>query len=223
MALISIKDGSGVKMMVAHRGATNEAPENTIASFKKAWELGADAIEGDFRLTKDGFIVCIHDENTLRVSGKNLKVDKSTLEELRSVNIGKYYSNGVTNEKIATIDEVFEIIPKGKKILIEVKCGVEIIPELMWEIYESGLNLNQIGIISFNKDIIKECKEIEPKIIMLWLKTHNETDNVESIINTLKEIGGDGILSDSPELGILGERIKREGFIYHNMATNNII
>src|SRR5688500_13124508 len=47
--------------IVAHRGASHDAPENTLASFRLAWEQGADAIEGDFRLTRDGEIVCIHD------------------------------------------------------------------------------------------------------------------------------------------------------------------
>ena len=51
-------------MIVAHRGASQHAPENTIPAFELAWKNGADAIEGDFQLTKDGHIVCIHDENT---------------------------------------------------------------------------------------------------------------------------------------------------------------
>ena len=51
---------------VAHRGASQEAPENTLASFRLAWEQGADAIEGDFYLTKDQRIVCLHDANTKR-------------------------------------------------------------------------------------------------------------------------------------------------------------
>jgi len=52
-------------LIVAHRGASGAAPENTLASFELAWEQNSDAIEGDFRLTKDGVIVCIHDDNTV--------------------------------------------------------------------------------------------------------------------------------------------------------------
>ena len=71
-------------MIVAHRGASGEAPENTIPAFNLAWKQGADAIEGDFHLTKDGHVVCIHDANTKKVAGKNLVVKDTTLAELKN-------------------------------------------------------------------------------------------------------------------------------------------
>ena len=58
-------------LIIAHRGASGEAPENTMDAFKLAWELGADGIEGDFHLTRDGHIVAIHDKDTNKVT-KNL-------------------------------------------------------------------------------------------------------------------------------------------------------
>ena len=58
--------------LVAHRGASHDAPENTLPAFELAWKQGADAIEGDFHLTKDGKIVCLHDYDTKRVSGTKL-------------------------------------------------------------------------------------------------------------------------------------------------------
>ena len=78
-------------MIVAHRGASRDAPENTIPAFKLAWEQGADAIEGDFHLTKDGNIVCIHDGNTENVSNTNLVVRESTLAELRKLDVGAHH------------------------------------------------------------------------------------------------------------------------------------
>ena len=65
--------------IVAHRGASKAAPENTIPAFHEAWQQGADAIEGDFHLSKDGVIVCVHDANIRRYTGKNLQVRKLTL------------------------------------------------------------------------------------------------------------------------------------------------
>ena len=65
-------------LIVAHRGASFEAPENTLPAFNLAWEQGADAIEGDFLLTKDGHIVCIHDRTTKRFCEEDLEVAKST-------------------------------------------------------------------------------------------------------------------------------------------------
>mgnify|MGYP005855702713 CR=1 FL=1 len=64
--LLSILACAGELRIVAHRGASQEAPQNTIPAFQLAWKQGADAIEGDFHLTKDGNIVCIHDKDIRR-------------------------------------------------------------------------------------------------------------------------------------------------------------
>jgi len=76
--LFNISIYAGASIIVAHRGASRDAPENTIPAFKLAWKQGADAIEGDFHLTKDGHIVCIHDGNTENVANTNLVVGEST-------------------------------------------------------------------------------------------------------------------------------------------------
>ena len=76
--------------IVAHRGASLDAPENTLAAFRLAWSQGADAIEGDFRLTKDGRIACLHDDTTQRTAGLDLTVADSTLAELRELDVGSW-------------------------------------------------------------------------------------------------------------------------------------
>ena len=68
------------QMITAHRGASYDAPENTLASFKLAWEQGADAIEGDFYLSADKQIVCIHDADTQRTAGMKLVVERTPLK-----------------------------------------------------------------------------------------------------------------------------------------------
>lgn len=66
-------------LLIAHRGASRDAPENTLAAFDLAWQQGADGIEADFRLTGDGRIVCLHDASTGRTAGVDLTVaDVST-------------------------------------------------------------------------------------------------------------------------------------------------
>jgi glycerophosphoryl diester phosphodiesterase len=77
--------------IVAHRGASADAPENTLPAFELAWKQGADAIEGDFHLTRDGKIVCIHDYDTQRVSGSKRVVKDSTLDELRALDAGAWF------------------------------------------------------------------------------------------------------------------------------------
>ncbi|TWU26080.1 glycerophosphodiester phosphodiesterase family protein [Bythopirellula polymerisocia] len=91
------------QLLVAHRGASADAPENTLSSFQLAWEEGADAIEGDFYLTSDNQIVCIHDDTTERVSGVDLDVASATLEELRKLDVGSWKERKYINERIPTL------------------------------------------------------------------------------------------------------------------------
>ena len=110
-------------LIVAHRGASFDAPENTLPAFELAWEQGADAIEGDFLLTKDKQIVCIHDHSTKRLADRDLEVKSSTLAELKSLDVGFWKDKKYKNTRIPTLAEVFATIPDGKKIFVEIKCG----------------------------------------------------------------------------------------------------
>ena len=88
--VLLFSDGLQGQLIVAHRGASHDAPENTLAAFRLAWEKDADAIEGDFYLTRDQQIVCLHDETTERTApGQTcLQVAESTREQLRTLDVG---------------------------------------------------------------------------------------------------------------------------------------
>lgn len=118
--------------IVAHRGASFDAPENTLSAFRLAWKLNADVIEGDFYLTKDEQIVCIHDKTTKRVAPKqtSLTIARSTLAELRALDVGSWKHPRFANERIPLLEEVLATVPEGKRIFVEIKCGPEIIPHL---------------------------------------------------------------------------------------------
>jgi glycerophosphoryl diester phosphodiesterase len=186
--------------IVAHRGASRDAPENTIAAFELAWRQGADAIEGDFRLTKDNRIVCIHDSTTKRTAGANLVVAKSTLAELRKLDVGKWRGAKWAGQRISTIEEVLAIVPTGKQILIEIKCGPEIIDVLKKVLDSSRLSRQQIIFISFDAKVIAEAKKQLPKHKAFWLtafrkdkKTGSWTPSPQNVLTTLKKIGADGL------------------------------
>ena len=215
MTLLKTKDHNNKNIIVAHRGASAEAPENTIAAFTSAWQQGADVIEGDFQLTSDGQIVCIHDTDTLRVSGTRLVVKESTLTELRQLDMGWYFHDQSFDEKIPTIEQVFATIPNNKKILIEVKCGVEILPVLIQKIQLSGLDLSHIGVIAFDQRVIKQCKLIEPRLIVLWLNDFSEINDIEFIISTLVDIKADGLLSNNTSTHQLRDAVTKQGLIYN--------
>jgi len=201
-------------MIVAHRGASRDAPENTLPAFKLAWEQQADAIEGDFRLTKDGRIVCIHDSDTKRVSNANLVVRHATLAELRRLDVGERYGEAFKGTVIPTIAEVFSTIPAHKTIYIEIKCGTEIIPSLLEEIGKSGLAKEQIVLISHRMKVIQALKEKAPQHKAFWLTEFKK--NKEAVLKTLKLIKADGVGSAEKFIDeVFINRVKAEGYEYH--------
>ena len=144
-------------VIVAHRGASQEAPENTLPAFNLAWEQNADAIECDVHLTKDGQVAVIHDEHTQRVSDTKLVVKQSTLMALRELDVGMHAGEAYQGTVIPTLAEVLATIPAQKMIYIEIKCGPEIVPVLIEEIEKSGLNRKQIIFMSFQPAVLHAC------------------------------------------------------------------
>jgi glycerophosphoryl diester phosphodiesterase len=187
------------QVIVAHRGASFDAPENTLAAYQLAWEQGADGAEGDFYLTADGRIVCIHDPTTKRTGDRALEVAKSTSEELRKVDVGAWKDAKFAGERIPTIEEVLAIVPPGKLYYIEVKCGPEILPGLEAAIARSGVQSEQLRIISFNAQLIAEAKRRMPQVNAHWIsgfKVDKETKEIapttEAVFKTLKDVSADG-------------------------------
>lgn len=141
--------------IIGHRGASHDAPENTLAAFKLGWEQGADAVELDIWLTKDGKIVCLHDADTKRTTGVLKKVAESTLDELRTLDAGIWKDAKWRGEKLPTLAEALAAIPAGKRLVIEIKAGVEILPELARDLKAAGKPDGQLVIISFKHDVCR--------------------------------------------------------------------
>jgi glycerophosphoryl diester phosphodiesterase len=153
---------------IAHRGASYLAPENTMSSVALAWQLGADAVEVDVYLTRDNRIAVIHDKNTHRVSGVDLEVSQSSLEELQKLDVGRWKDKKYAGEKIPSLEDVIETIPKSKKLFIEIKCGREILPFLDSVISQSGKR-SQITVICFDLEVLAKAKSRMPDIPAYWL------------------------------------------------------
>jgi len=216
-------------MIIAHRGASEDAPENTIAAFELAWRQGADGIEGDFHLTGDGHIVCIHDKDTERVSGEKLLIRESTLQELRPLDVGAWHDETYRGERIPTLAEVFSTVPEDKVIYIEVKSGPEIIPALLEEIDNSGLRLEQIVVISFDKDVIKGLKAKAPQFKAYWLSslerhkiTGMVTPNPAAVLEILKDIRADGVSTNgNADESFVGSILNR-GYEHHVWTIDDV-
>jgi glycerophosphoryl diester phosphodiesterase len=115
--------------IVAHRGASFDAPENTQAAFRRAWELGVECVELDVRLSRDGEAVVIHDATTKRTAGgEDRPVAEQTLAELRALDAGAWKGAAFAGERIPTIGEVLSTTPSGRSVFVEIKSGVETVP-----------------------------------------------------------------------------------------------
>jgi glycerophosphoryl diester phosphodiesterase len=215
-------------LIVAHRGASQDAPENTLPAFRLAWEQGADAIEGDFFLTKDNRIVCIHDRSTERLAGRKLIVKESTLGQLQELDLGIWKGEKFKGTKIPTIAEVFATIPEGKKIFIEIKCGKEIIPPLLDAIKASGLEDEQVTMICFNAEVVRVFKVKAPRHKVYWLTSFKRseegvwTPTIDTVLQTLKSTKADGLDSHHGIPEEMAKRIQREGFEWHVWTVNDL-
>jgi len=156
-------------LIIAHRGESFDAPENTLAAVNLAWERGAKAVEIDIRLTADTEIVVIHDKDTLRITGEKKVIDNTSLKKLKLLNAGFHKNGNWTNEQIPTLSEVLKTIPSDGKLIIEIKSDDSILPKLVYEISQSKLNHNQIEIIAFDFNTISKAKQLMPEYNMLWL------------------------------------------------------
>ncbi len=107
--------------VIAHRGASSLAPENTKSAFLKALEMGADCIETDLRLTKDGVWVVIHDGTLSRHGGKNRKVENLSLAELRQYEYGSWFSEEFRGEPILTLDEACDLVLPQAALILDMK------------------------------------------------------------------------------------------------------
>lgn len=212
--------------IVAHRGASRDAPENTLPAFHLAWEQEADAIEADFRLTEDGHIVCIHDATTKRTSEKDLVVAKASLAELQALDVGAWHSPAFKGAHIPTITEVFATIPSEKKIFVEIKSGPETVPILIRELAASGLQPEQVRVISFDADVIRELKASAPEYPANWLcsfkrkKSGEISPSLTNVVNTLERIGADGLSSNLSIPKPTLESVQAKGYPWHVWTLN---
>ena len=169
VAILSFVEQGIALEITGHRGASHDAPENTLAAVNLAWKRGADSVEIDIYLSKDGHIVAIHDPTTKRYGGPDRKVADQTLAELKAIDVGRWKDKKFTGERIPTLLEVLATIPAGKRLFIEIKAGVEIIPELKRVLKQSGRKAAEAALIGFSYQTMTAVKRILPQHTAYWI------------------------------------------------------
>jgi glycerophosphoryl diester phosphodiesterase len=163
-------------LIIAHRGASATAPENTLGAFRQAIEDGADGLEFDVRLTKDGVPVVFHDPTLKRIAGRHFKIINLTSDELQSVDAGSWFntrnpqkaSANFSLERISTLKDALDFFGDYKGLLyVELKCNDAEMPQLVEAVAKvvRGSKLFQSIIIkSFTLPALEKIKELIPEI-----------------------------------------------------------
>jgi glycerophosphoryl diester phosphodiesterase len=195
--------------MIAHRGASYLAPENTRAAVLLGWEKEAD-VEVDVHLSLDKRIMVIHDATAEHLAGVDLKVSETHSEALRKLDMGSFKRPEFAGEQMPFLEEIIQTIPAKRKLYVEIKCGQEILPYLVELVRQSG-KMSQIVIIGFDLKTVTRSKQVLD-VPTYWLKgtaKDKETDtwipHDPNLVQTARENGLDGL--DVHHAGITEELV----------------
>jgi glycerophosphoryl diester phosphodiesterase len=154
-------------LIIAHRGSSAYAPENTLAAFELAASQDADAIELDVDLTRDGHVVVIHDATLDRTTDRQGRVADLTLEEIRRVDAGAWKDAAFTGERVPLLEEVFEAVAQRLLINVEVKSmslrGAGLEAKVAALIEKHGL-IDRVIISSFNPFALQRVKRLNVRL-----------------------------------------------------------
>jgi glycerophosphoryl diester phosphodiesterase len=163
--------------ILAHRGASQDAPENTLAALRLAWERQADGVEFDVRFSSDGEVVLIHDESTLRTTGVDRIVEQTPLTALQELDAGAWKKTTCKGTRIPTLVEAWGVIPEDKFVIIDVKSSEAIVPLLIAEIKRSSRPPNRTLFVGPNLDVLKSLKKTLPDHDVLWNRSRRCNDS----------------------------------------------
>ena len=162
-------------VVIAHRGFSSAAPENTLAAFSKAIETGCDMIELDVQLSRDGEVVVIHDETLDRTTNGKGKVNQHTLQDLRKFDAGFWFSPQFTGEKIPPLKEVLALTSSKIPLTIELKKGdlgqytiFDLVDRTFAEVEKAGC-LGQVVFSSFDRTALERILEKNSRIPVAYI------------------------------------------------------
>lgn len=163
-------------LIIAHRGSSAIAPENTLAAFRQAIKDGADGLEFDVQLAKDDVPVVFHDPTLHRMTKSRKRISSLTFSELQNANVGAWFnrkypaaaSEEFNGETISTLTEIFEFLRDYQgRIYVELKCREKQIPALVKAVVkdiQSTELLPKIVLKSFTLEAVREAKKLLPEL-----------------------------------------------------------
>ncbi|MCA1567126.1 MAG: glycerophosphodiester phosphodiesterase [Acidobacteria bacterium] len=167
---------SNLPLIIGHRGASAVAPENTLTAFERALDDGADGIEFDVRLARDGVPVVIHDATLRRTAGIDAQIAALSSSDLSSIDVGSWFNRrrparalaAYTRETVPTLARVFETVaPRCRLLYVELKCDAQettsLVERVVAEVRAHNLE-RRVVIESFTLAAVAEAKRIAPQL-----------------------------------------------------------
>ena len=186
--------------IIAHRGESADAPENTLAAFRLAWQRKVTSIELDVHLAKDGTLVVCHDPDTKRTTSVFKEIKTSNWEQLKDLDAGRWKARRFVGERLPTLAEALATLPAGGRCFIEIKVGPEAVPALVKTIKDSGKAPEQLVIISFNAATVAEAKRCLPDLKAYYLAKFKRdmlsgrwSPTIDELIDEARRIKADGL------------------------------
>lgn len=195
--LATTAGANALPAIIAHRGASYNAPENTMAAFKLAWSEGADGMEADFYLSADGQVVCMHDKTTERTAGVKKNVMDSTFEELSQLDVGAWKDPKFKGEKVPTLGQIIDALPAEKWFFVEIKDGPRIVEPIARILAEKKPDPKKVVLISFSDEVVKACREKipdYPAYLISSLKEFEKPGKPEEYLKVLEDSKAQGLL-----------------------------
>ena len=214
---------TGEFMVIGHRGDRAYAPENTVPSFEKGIKCKANMIEFDIRLTKDGYIVIMHDATVDRTTNGTGLISQLTLKQIKDLDAGTWFSPKFKGIKVPTLEEAIASIKGRAKFDIEIKkepySNETIEEKLVEEIFKNNI-LDDTVVISFNFSSLEKVKEIEPRVQIGFLFSRNY--DFEQGLREILHIKGEAV---HPEYHLLNTHLvseaHKEGILVRPWNTND--
>lgn len=165
-------------LVIGHRGAAGEAPENTLGSFALALQQGAEGIELDVHISRDGEIVVCHDPTLDRTTNGSGLICEKSWNEIKLLDAGSWFSEAYIGERVPLLSEVFELVPRGILINVEVKHAYEgQMEKVLLAFLRESSRLEDVVISSFDHKVIRRIKQAEPEARVGLLYAANLIDH----------------------------------------------
>jgi glycerophosphoryl diester phosphodiesterase len=213
--------GTGKILVFGHRGAMGHAPENTMVSFAKGLDLGADILELDVHVSRDDKLIVMHDGDVSRTTNGTGHIKEMTLAEIKKLDAGVKFDQRFRGERVPTLGEVFDWAKTRIQLAIEIKgdpiptAGIE---RKLIEMLRDYHMIDDVVVISFHHSSLKQVKELEPRVMTGILFTGMLVDTVAATRAALADSVRPSWNYWTPELV---NQVHAAGLVAHTWLAND--